>query len=352
MAVACVAALLALGCLAGCTGKRYSEDDAREVQETGEQIMQAWIATARPRASIESIEYYTFSYPGGPTHLTDFVRGTIRDGDETISFMANTETGEIYLGVDQDELTEATCSYLFEALGYPEPVEASSRYARLLIPSQSPTSKRDVPVDAFAEVMVPANVTDIEEFVRDPENRACLQVGMSVNLPDQDISVWSLERLDQIEGLLNIDFDNVSFYNSTESLNVYNDEAYYTRSAWTDSAGFRLWTTVEHRDESRSNAGAIVTDRNEYNPVNDMVVRLDSKGYTFHYIDQSKKFQVAVYAREGAAALEHSYVAENKETGDKFTVHWEDKGDGLYALVDDGGDTLHFYGDTVLAYAD
>ena len=354
----CIMLILAMViCLAGCDTDHYDKEDADLIAEKGTEMMQVWLDAHMPDAEmtecsafIQNIAYTSHEY------LTEYATGRIlADGEETV-FAIDTVTGDVYFESDQDTketLDEIAEAYLYEAMGItPEGGEASfACYVLAPFRDENHTLKA-YQLNYGFDFGLPADVEDLEAFVRDPQSRAQIFVTAAITLSDDtDLSEYDLETMEQIGSGCGMRFHSITIENSTQSFHMgikdwMTKANFYEYGDWLQRDGVSIDGRVRVREEVRDDLTNEMTKSDRrFDPQQDLVFEETATGYRYYLPNEDWQEGFYIRAQEGAKILEYNYIEYfysdvagfiagkyDSDQEDGYELIWRKQPNGNYVL--------------------
>ncbi|MCR5790102.1 MAG: hypothetical protein K6G83_09470 [Lachnospiraceae bacterium] len=208
-------------------GPQYSEEDREDNNEMGQVVMEEWMEKYYPEGKIIDSEPYTFIYPSGPSYLTDFVNGTMYDGEREREFSVNTVTGDVTLEPDEkmwEEFQECARELYLESMDFDKDCEIKDFSANVYYEVLSVSGRKGSWADSgFLAVGLPGELVaengDVRAFVRDPERGCLLQVYGWITVPDTvDLSRYSKEDIEKRQEKYGLVYSGLEVFNNNEHL--------------------------------------------------------------------------------------------------------------------------------------
>ena len=159
------------------------------------EMMRAWLDENMPEAEIENCEALSLWSYDHAIYLTDYVRGNILHKGEKMSFTIHTVTGQVFFNHQQQEFADAVRTYLCEAAGIPFETEESDFSCAYMAPICAHDTEGNAKFGCdYLDLGIPAEVQNIEAFVRDPGSRLQIDVMWTKPSPPEgtDFSAYSL----------------------------------------------------------------------------------------------------------------------------------------------------------------
>ena len=346
--------ILALLC-GGCRRKRVNVDEAQLLRAEGRAAFEEWLSENMSGAEILTAENVIDRYPGGGSAcLTDYICGEFRtvDGQEQF-YWFDTFSGKAYLSGPMEELRECAAAYAAECLlrligentvlpgrkpadktpGKPGRINMTSLESApridLLLPTAPEGSSREVLHDTMEAGVFPAEITDVEAFVRDPENRDRLSVRMSVRVPDEiQLHALDAEKLLMIRKRYGLVFNDLTISNTSETAEEYWDEVTYRKTETADFGKFRLEAeTVSRTERIDEEKGRASGNETRCDPRTDLTITETEDGMTVSYPDPDHVFSFYLYTEDPAVAGDrYEWVIEEDWTEPVF---WKETPEGF-----------------------
>ena len=225
--------------LSGCHNLRYTEEEANEIVEMGTAVMEEWINKNCPDGKIENIDHFDYGYPRGITKLTDYVKGSMYDGEKHRKFAANIKTGAVWLEADDDmweEFVECSKEYYLKSLDLPMDTKFDDRFKTYLYYSPVREDASDSwGSDFFGFYGLPGELVlqngDIKEFVNNPNRGATIYYfNWSDQLPDSiDINSYSVDDLNKRQVKYNVYYDYIVLENGHKQISYSYSSAHQNK---------------------------------------------------------------------------------------------------------------------------
>ena len=208
-------------------GPQYSEEEKDDYNEMGQVVMEEWMENYYPEGRIIESEPYSFMYPSGPYYLTDFVNGTMFDGEKEREFSVNIATGDVTLEPDEEmweEFQECARELYLESMDFDKDCEIKDFSASVYYDVLSVSGKKGSWADSgFIAVGLPGELVaekgDVQAFVRDPERGCLLQVYGWITVPDSvDLSRYSPEDIEKRQEKYGLVYSGLEVFNNNEHL--------------------------------------------------------------------------------------------------------------------------------------
>ncbi|MBQ3077897.1 MAG: hypothetical protein IJC43_08565, partial [Clostridia bacterium] len=308
-------------CLAGCHHDPVEQEDAERIAEKGAEMMQTWLDEQMPDAEMTECAAFlqNIAYTGRE-YLTDYATGRIRvDGEETV-FAVDTVTGDVYFAIDQqtkEALNEIAAAYLYDTMGVTPAGGDNSFACHVLAPFRDDEHELEAYQFHYGfDFGLPADVEDLEAFVRDPQSRVQIEVTAEITLPDDaDLSGYDLERMEQLGNSCGMRFRSMTIANSTQTFRMGTREWMTTAGFseygdWLDRDGISIDGRVRVREEERNDLTNEMTKSDRrFDPEQDLVFEKTATGYQFYLPNEDWQEEVFyIRASEGAGILEYNYI--------------------------------------------
>ncbi|MBO4456481.1 MAG: hypothetical protein J5802_02035 [Butyrivibrio sp.] len=355
--------ILAICCIGvtGCRGPQYTEDEAKVIVEKGTALMDKWISKNCPGGKLVEIDHWDQHYGSGPSYLTDFVFGTMNDGNRDRSFSANIVTGFVALEPD-DEMMESfndCCKKIYlESLGldsdteiYEDSFHANISYAPLCEGSKDRWAENAFNFWGLQGELVLQN-GNVDEYVNNPDRGMTISIsGWMRNLSDDfGIERFTYEDILERQDKYNIKYDYLIMENSNESLHVLDDYK-YEKWQYEDFDGRTVYSRCVLREAEKDSNGTIISKEYTPSPKDSVKIEKTGDGYKFNII-RSEELYFILYVPEGDELLKHNYIEKATSAGlDDEELTWQETEHG-WTLVDKRGNNLKFYTTTELVIND
>ena len=341
----CVALIVAIVFgLAGCTGEAYTQEEMDQITQTGMEMMRAWLDENMPEAEIEKCEALSLWSYDHTTYLTDYVSGSILYEGEKRSFSIHTVTGQVYFNHRQQEFADAVRAYLCEASGIPIETEEDDFLCAYMAPicAHDPEGNAKFGCN-YLDLGIPAEIQDIEAFVRDPESRLQIDVIWTKPSPPEgtDLSACNLTLFRDLRQSCGLRIDNINMDNGScyFTLEDGTEAAFGEYGNWYEEDGLWFRGPVRVRWETLDKQTNEVTEyRWAFDRAADLNVEQTGTGWIFTISDHAWGYDFQVYTEEGSEYLQHDYLLlcadwepENEKKG--ILMSWAKQSDGTYKLV-------------------
>ena len=330
--------------LAGCTREAYTQEEMDQITQKGMEMMRAWLDENMPEAEIENGEALSLWSYDHAVYLTDYVSGIILYKGEKMPFTIHTITGQVFFDHHQQEFADAVKAYLCEVAGIP----LETRELNFSCAYMAPICAHDTEENAkfgsdYLDLGIPAEVQDINAFVRDPKSRLLIDVMWTKPSPPEgtDFSAYSLalfRDLRQSCGLRidNIHMDNGSYYFTMENGTEGTSGEY---GSWYEEEGLWFLGPVSVRRETLNQQTNEITEYQwVFDPEADLMVEQTGTGWIFTTSDHVWGYDFQVYTKEGSKYLQHDYLLldadwdpESEKSG--IFMSWAEQENGTYKLV-------------------
>ena len=359
--------------LSGCHGPQYKEEEKEKLEKSGEELMQAWLDQHMKGSRVLTAEANIYMYPSGPHYLTDYVAGTISDGENVRDYQINTKTDAVYLIHDGTVLTEVCLDYAFEKLeidSYREECIISNPEASIYLqdcgnsyagtentatgiwlPGELALSLEEAGEDRQQQIF--------EDFVRSGKDRDTILFRGTIRVPDEivlekyDMAYWV--RQQEENGIL---FENFMLEDAFESASTFSGRASYERYCFREieDPDIRIFMRDVYWVEKNGKNGIEIEEGKESNP-SDLTFKKTADGYLVTFPDYKHRFDFSIYADEGSEFLKHDYHCHedreaylspgSKISGDRYfeyDLYWKEAGENGYLLTDEKGIRKLFFG--------
>ena len=311
--------LIAALILSGCTrGPTYDEGTKNSIGDDGKELMEEWMKDYYPEGKVLSAEPYVYMYPSGPHYLTDFVEGTMFDGEKERTFSINITTGEVALQADPEmwEEFQACAKELYlESLDFsPESVVADfdANVAFDLTSSFAPSSKGFTGEGGYNAAGLPGELVaakgDIPSYVRDRARKDLIAVAGWITVSDDmDLSRYTFEDISSRQKQYGLIYRNLYVYNEHDRLT----SSRYERWAYEEWEGRTVWTRKAYRSKDMNGYSGIDTKPDIQKSAR-LLERKD--GFTVQIDEDAPMVDFTLYVEEGDPLLEHLYRADLGDT--------------------------------------
>lgn len=330
--------------LAGCTREAYTQEEMDQITQLGTEMMCVWLAENMPQAEIESCEALSLWSYDHAMYLTDYAQGNILHKGEKISFAIHTVTGQVYFNHRQQEFTDAVRAYLCEVAGIPTETEEFAFRCAYMAPicAYDPEGNGKFGCD-YLDLGIPAEIKDIEAFVRDPGSRLQIDVIWTKPSPpeDTDFSAYSLALFRDLRQSCGLRIDNIHMDNGSCFFNIENgiEAACGEYGNWYEEEGIWFRGPVHVRRETLDQQTNEITEYQwDFDPQKDLTVEQTGTGWIFTISDHAWGYDFQVYTQDGSEYLLHNYLLldadwdpESEKTG--ILMSWAKQEDGTYKLV-------------------
>ena len=357
--------LSAVLCLSGCEDNKIDEGLEKQVAEKGKEIMQAWIGENMPGAELENCKAYIDYAPGPGKYLTDYASGVVRKDGEATDITVNTVSGAVYLSCGKEELNDAAAAYLYETMGItPEKADFS---CFVMAPARDGGSTTKT-FNEYFNFGIPADVEDIEAFVRNPDSRPPLEVTADLRIRDDtDLFVFDLAKVKSLCGECGVFFHNLDLANSDQEFSsLWSRETSVYERGWVDEGDFRLRCVLRNRSEEEdSRTQEVKVSDRTFDPEKDLILEKTETGFKYSFLNKDLDLGSWIAADKESEFRQHDYLYLDDELGkdEKDTekrwkdyaaaMTWEDRDDGTSLMVEaDHGAVQHFFGSGEFRRAD
>ena len=349
--------LSAVLCLSGCEDNKIDEGLEKQVTEKGKEMMQAWIGENMPGAELENCKAYIDYAPGPGKYLTDYVSGVVRKDGEATDITVNTVSGAVYLSRGKEELNDAAAAYLYETMGItPEKADFS---CFVMAPAQDGGSTTKT-FNKYFNFGIPADVKNIDAFVREPGSRPQLEVTADLRLPeDTDLFAYNLAGVKTLCDECGVFFHNLDLANSDQEFSsLWSREASAYERGWIDEGDFRLRCVLRYRaEEEDSRTQEVKVSDRTFDPEKDLILEKTETGFRYSFLNKDLDLGSWIATDKESEFRQHDYLYLDDELGKDekdsekrwkdyaAVMTWEDRDDGTSLMVEaDHGGVQHFYG--------
>lgn len=330
--------------------QRYTEEEANATCETGAALMRTWLAEHEPEAVLGEADNVIFSYPSGPSYLTDYVRATYAVGGIGRGIVINVVSGDVYLEDSTASLDAALPAYVCRLLDLPRDTEFVTAHASLLVPFAVEGSTHTGPRDVLdLGPMLPADVTDVVSWLADASSRIGVSLDVYAHPGDGfDLESLSFPTLNQIREREGLTFDSLYLTNEAQMLDAMYDHYYYEHYAQARMEPFLLWYRDAYREEELDRTGAQVeVGSAQVDPARDLAIVATAQGWRLSVRHGVPDFPYFLYVPSGSELLGHTYRWTQADVEQELT--WEARKDGTFWLSTADGYPYRFYGSGTLA---
>ena len=302
--------LSAVLCLSGCEDNKIDDGLEKQVTEKGKEMMQAWVDENMPGA----------------------------------------------------ELDEAAAAFLFETLGITPEIKDFSCF--VMAPAQDGESTTKT-FNKYFNFGIPADVKNIDAFVREPGSRPQLEVTADLRLPeDTDLFAYNLAGVKSLCEECGIFFHNLDLatedqeFSSLWSSSLWSRETTTYERGWIDQDDFRLRGVLRYRaEEEDSRTQEVKVSDRTFDPEKDLILEKTETGFRYAFPDKDWDHGFWIQADKESGFRQHDYLYLDDEAGKDekdsekrwkeyaAVMTWKDFDDGTSLMVQAGqGAVQHFYG--------
>ncbi len=332
--------------LTGCPfkGPQYTEEALTGAENTGIDAMEEWLRERYPIGRVIEAEPYVFMYPSGPSYLTDFVTGTIFDGERERDFSINVADGNVTLEADDemwDSFLACAKELYLESLDFAPDCEVSDFSANIIFDKVAQNAGSGSWGDAdFIATGLPGdmvvNAEDVEAFVRNPDRGYTINVNGRIRVDDsRKLSDYTGDDLFSRAERWNLNYGDLHAENMNETMST----GRYERWDYDEWEGRKVWTRTVYRSEEKEDG---VFQTKLYEPDVKKLASLirTEDGYQIKCADDSQMLEFNLYVQEGDELLEHEYNLVRKDMSRK--VQWVKRDEG-WTLENADGSLVRFY---------
>ena len=332
--------------------QRYTEEEANATCETGAVLMRTWLAEHEPEAVLGEADNVIFSYPSGPSYLTDYVRATYAIGGIGRGIVINVVSGDVYLEDSTASLDAALPAYVCRLLDLPRDTEFVTAHASLLVPFAVEGSTHTGPRDVLdLGPMLPADVTDVVSWLADASSRIGVSLDVYAHPGDGfDLESLSFPTLNQIREREGLTFDSLYLTNEAQMLDAMYDHYYYEHFSEGTSGPFVVWYRDEYREQELDGEGLIREVGNvRVDLVRDLRITATDGGWSIRTADRAEEFPFFLYAESGSDVTSCALRWEQKDV--EVALTWKAQEDGTSCLCTEDELPFRFYGSGELVKA-
>ncbi len=332
--------------LTGCPfkGPQYTEEALTGFENTGIEAMDEWLQERYPEGRVIEAEPYIFMYPSGPSYLTDFVTGTIFDGERERGFSINVTDGNVTLEPDEDmwdSFSECAKEIYLESLDFDPDCEVSDFNANIIFDTVAQNTGSGSWGDSdFIATGLPGDIVvnneDVEAFVRNPDRGYTINVNGRVRVDDnQKLSDYTRDDLLARAERWDLNYGDLHAGNTNETMSI----GRYERRDYDEWEGRKVWTRTMYRIEEKEDG---VFKTKIYEPDVKKLASLirTEKGYQIKCADDLQMLEFNLYVQGDDELLDHEYNLVRQDMSRK--VHWVERDDGWTLENEDGG-LVRFY---------
>jgi hypothetical protein len=294
--------LSAVLCLSGCEDNKIDDGLEKQVTEKGKEMMQAWVDENMPGA----------------------------------------------------ELDEAATAFLFETLGITPEIKDFSCF--VMAPAQDGESTTKT-FNKYFNFGIPADVKNIDAFVREPGSRPQLEVTADLRLPeDTDLFAYNLAGVKSLCEECGIFFHNLDLATEDQEFSsLWSRETTTYERGWIDQDDFRLRGVLRYRaEEEDSRTQEVKVSDRTFDPEKDLILEKTETGFRYAFPDKDwdHGFRIQVDKESGFGQHDYLYLDDEDEKDSEkrwkeyaAVMTWKDFDDGTSLMVQAGqGAVQHFYG--------
>lgn len=297
--------LSAVLCLSGCEDNKIDDGLEKQVTEKGKEMMQAWVDENMPGA----------------------------------------------------ELDEAAAAFLFETLGIMPEIKDFSCF--VMAPAQDGESTTKT-FNKYFNFGIPADVKNIDAFVREPGFRQQLEVTADLRLPeDTDLFAYNLAGVKSLCEECGIFFHNLDLATEDQEFSsLWSRETTTYERGWIDQDDFRLRGVLRYRaEEEDSRTQEVKVSDRTFDPEKDLILEKTETGFRYAFPDKDWDHGFWIQADKESGFRQHDYLYLDDEAGKDekdsekrwkeyaAVMTWKDFDDGTSLMVQAGqGAVQHFYG--------
>ena len=367
-------------CLSGCYPNKemFEQENADRVTAKGVEMMQVWLDENMPDAKLEECTaFISWTNYDGNRYLTDYASGTIRHNGKLKVFTIHTVTGAVYFETDADtkqklnEIVEAYFDEALEAMGIiPESVDEGYAFqSYVMAPAKDGDSTTELPGIYSFDFGLPADVEDLDAFVRNPRSRLPIYISKpEITVADTtDLSLLDLALTETLEEEYGLHIGSVKIKNCDQFFQK-NDVRNETRAelweygCWLKADGFELCGRAHERKEVRNveTNEVSVSDR-KVDPETDLIFEQTDYGYKLSLSNKDLDDSLWIRAYEGAEMLnydfycldEKDYSPKNDPSKKGKKAVWQKQKDGSYVLTySSDHSTLRLYDGDILVHSE
>lgn len=226
--------LSAVLCLSGCEDNKIDDGLEKQVTEKGKEMMQAWVDENMPGA----------------------------------------------------ELDEAATAFLFETLGITPEIKDFSCF--VMAPAQDGESTTKT-FNKYFNFGIPADVKNIDAFVREPGSRPQLEVTADLRLPeDTDLFAYNLAGVKSLCEECGIFFHNLDLATEDQEFSsLWSRETTTYERGWIDQDDFRLRGVLRYRaEEEDSRTQEVKVSDRTFDPEKDLILEKTETGFRYAFPDK------------------------------------------------------------------
>lgn len=335
--------MMVLLCLSGCYALKpmYDEEDADRVTRKGTELMQEWLDKNMPEARLLECRADTLmSYVDGNKYLTEYARGSLEEEGRITDFAIDTTTGDVYFEMDQDTqrfLEQVVAVCLCESLGLMQDCDEDGLSCSIMAPSYDLEH-----FDCF-DYGLPAGVTDLGEFVKNPEGRPLIHIsGVQISVPDDTaLSVYDLKAFERVSLQCGFLMDGLDMANSRQTVTFGSASAHlYEYGVLLERDDYFLWGAVHVRAEQRDSTTGSVTSSEQYFDPELLDFEETENGFRFDFPKKYQTWKFRICAGEDSELLRHHYIYHfgNYE----LTLGWKEQSPGCYVMVSENQTMMDF----------
>lgn len=346
-------------CVSGCYPNKemYEQEDADRVTAKGSEMMQCWLDENMSDAKLEECAaFIAWTNYDGNRYLTDYASGKIDCNGELKSFTINTVTGAVYFEMDADtkqimnEIVESYFNEAIETIGIiPESVEEYAFESHVMAPAKDGNSTTEVPWVYSYDFGLPADVEDLNTFVRNPKSRLLIYISKpDITVSDTtDLSAFNLTMMETLEDEYGLHIGSMTITNSNQLFSKHDkrnetNTQLWEYGCWFETNGLELRGRVRERKEVRNiETNKLTVSDLRVDPETDLVFEQTDYGYRLSLLNNDLDDSLWIKAYEGAEILdydfycldENDYSPKEKLSDKGRETVWLQQDDGSYALA-------------------
>ena len=255
------------------------------------------------------------------------------------------------------ELDEAAAAFLFETLGITPEIKDFSCF--VMAPAQDGESTTKT-FNKYFNFGIPADVKNIDAFVREPGSRPQLEVTADLRLPeDTDLFAYNLAGVKSLCEECGIFFHNLDLATEDQEFSsLWSRETTTYERGWIDQDDFRLRGVLRYRaEEEDSRTQEVKVSDRTFDPEKDLILEKTETGFRYAFPDKDWDHGFWIQADKESGFRQHDYLYLDDEAGKDekdsekrwkeyaAVMTWKDFDDGTSLMVQAGqGAVQHFYG--------
>ena len=330
--------------------QRYTDDDATATLAAGTERIETWLAQQESEATLIETENVIFSYPSGPSYLTDYVKGSVVLDGVGRSVVINTVDGAVYLDDIARSLDAALPAYLAQLLALPRYTEFVTVSGSLLVPFAVEGSTHEGPRDVLdLGPMLPVDVVDAGSWLQDPSRRCKVSIDLYAHPGDDfDLSALTFSQLNDIREREGLAFNSLYLTNEAQSLDAMHDHYFYEHYAEGQAGPFVVWYRDGYLEQELDRSGAITEVGSAHIDLDrDLTIGASGQDWVLRTSDEAGSFPFFLYAPSGSELLDRTYRWVQETTEEDLM--WKAREDGTFCLSTTEGIPFRFYGSGVLS---